>query len=108
MLKPALLVALLMTVSTVQAQDIVGLEDCTQAKDADKKSGCLQSNVAYLHGLIKKNDAAAQAKLREEAAKLAAALARLDELRREVDRLKLAIDRLEKKVPAGSPPAKKD
>lgn len=99
MLKPALLAAILMTVPPVQAQDIVGLEDCAQAKGADKKAGCLQSNVEFLHRLIKKNDAAAQAKLREEAAKLAAATARLDELRGEIDRLKSALERLEKPAP---------
>ena len=96
MLKPVLLVAILMTTSPAQTQDIVGLEDCAQAKGAEKKFGCLQSNVEYLHRLIRKNDAAAQAKLREEAAKLAATTARIDELRVEVDRLKSALERLEK------------
>lgn len=99
MLKPALLVAILMTVSRLQAQDIVGLEDCAQAKGADKKAGCLQSNVEFLHRLIKKYDADTRAKLREEAAKLDAATARLDELRAEADRLRSALDRLEKTEP---------
>ena len=97
--KPALLVAFLVSVSPVHAQDIVGLEDCAQAKGPDKKSGCLQANVEFLHRLIKKNDAAAQARSRDDAAKLAAAAAKLDELRGEVARLKSAIEQLEKKIP---------
>jgi hypothetical protein len=98
MLRPALLATILLAASPLQAQDIVGLEDCAQARGADKKAGCLQSNVEFLHRLIKKNDAAAQAKLREEAARLSAATARLDELRGELDRLKSALDRVEKNV----------
>lgn len=100
MLKPALLAAALLMVSPALAQDIVGIEDCSKARDADKKIGCLQSNVAYLHTLIRKNDAAAQAKLKETAASLTAANARLDELRGEIDRLKQSLADLAKKIPA--------
>jgi hypothetical protein len=100
MLKPVLLIAILTAASPVLAQDIVGLEDCSKANSPEKKSGCLQSNVAFLHDLIRKNDATAQARLRETTAKLTAATARLDELRGEVDRLKVALDKLEKRVPA--------
>ncbi len=99
MLKPAVLVAILMFAAPLKAQDIVGLEDCSQAKGPDKKAGCLQSNVEYLHRLIKTNEAAAQARLKEEAARLSAATARLDALSAETERLKLALDQIEKKVP---------
>ena len=100
MLTGPLLAALLMVALPLRAQDIVGLEDCTKATSADKKIGCLQSNVQFLHDLIKKNDAAGQLKLRDAAAKLTAATARLDELRGEIDRLKSAVEQLAKKVPA--------
>jgi len=82
------------------AQDIVGLEDCSRAQGADKKLGCLQSNVQYLHGLIRKTDAAAQARSREAAAQIAAANARTEQLAAEVARLKAALEKLEKKQPA--------
>ena len=82
------------------AQDIVGLEDCSRAQGADKKLGCLQSNVQYLHGLIRKTDAAAQARAREAAAQIAAANAKAEQLAAEVARLKAALDKLEKKQPA--------
>ncbi len=98
MFKPALIVAMLLATSPLRAQDIVGLEDCAQAKGPDKKFGCPQANIEFLHRLIKKNDATAQAKLREEAAKLAAATAKLDSLRDELSRLKVALDQLESRV----------
>jgi hypothetical protein len=99
----ALLAAALLAASPFHAQDIVGLEDCSQAKGQDKKNGCLQSNVAFLHSLNTKNDAAAQAKFKEDAARLSDAAARLDALQHEVERLRLALEQLEKKVPAKAP-----
>lgn len=80
-------------VTPLRAQDIVGIEDCAQARGPDKKQGCLQSNVLYLHRLIKQNEAAALA------ARTAAA-ARIDEMGREIERLKTALERLEKKSAA--------
>ena len=95
-----ILFAIMMMTAPVQAQDIVGLEDCSKAAGADKKIGCLQSNVQFLHELIKKNDAAAQARQKDTTARLAAATAKLDELRGDVERLKVAVDQLTKKTPA--------
>ena len=83
------------------AQDIAGLEDCAQARGPDKKIGCLQSNVEFLHKLIKTNDTAAQAKL-------SAANLKIGELQAQIERLKTALDQLEKKIPpppASAPPA---
>jgi hypothetical protein len=94
------MIAAALSTAPLQAQDVVGIEDCSRAAGIDKKAGCLQSNVNYLHGLIRKNDAAAQARLRESDAKLAAANASLHELRGEIDRLKAALDRLEKRPAA--------
>jgi hypothetical protein len=100
---PILVAVLVLLSASAVAQDIVGLEDCAQARGPDKKIGCLQSNVAYLHGLIRKNDAAAQARLKDEAAKVAAAAARIDTLAAEIERLKARLDQLEK--PAAAKPA---
>lgn len=97
---PIVIAAVTLFVSVATAQDIVGLEDCAQARGPDKKIGCLQSNVGYLYGLIKKNETAAQARAREDAAKLGAAIARLDALAADVERLKARIEQLEKPAPA--------
>jgi hypothetical protein len=37
------------------AQDIAGIEDCTKTSGLDKRTGCLQSNVNFLHRLVMKN-----------------------------------------------------
>jgi hypothetical protein len=88
-------------VSSAFGQDIVGLEDCAKARGADQKIGCLQSNTAYLHGLIRKAEAAAHVRSREEAARLTAAAARVDALAAEIERLRVRLEKLEK------PPAAK-
>ena len=46
-----------------QAQDIAGMEDCTKTQGLDKRTGCFQSNVEYLHRTIAKNAADAHQKL---------------------------------------------
>ena len=96
MMKGTALAAMLTMAAAAQAQDIVGVEDCSKARDADKKVGCLQSNVNFLHELIRKNDAAARASLREANARLTAATTRIEELRAEIERLKTAVKKLEK------------
>jgi hypothetical protein len=96
--KSTLLVAILAVILPASAQDIVGLEDCAKANGTDKKLGCLQANTEFLNALIKKNDVAHQARLRDQAAKLAEANGRLDRMRSEIDRLKSALEQLEKKT----------
>jgi septal ring factor EnvC (AmiA/AmiB activator) len=90
--KLAMLLALTLAAAPAAAQDIAGLEDCAQARGPDKKIGCLQSNVEFLHKLIKTNDTATQAKL-------AAANVKIAELQAQIERLKTALDQLEKKIP---------
>ncbi len=99
MVKSALLVAALLIATPLHAQDIVGLEDCFKATSTDKKIGCLQSNVSFLHQLIKKNNDAVQAQLKAAQGQASAAEAKAGELRREIDRLKGAVERVEKDVP---------
>ena len=94
MLKWLMLVALLAAVPAL-AQDIAGLEDCSMAKGPDKKIGCLQSNVEFLHRLIKASETAAQAKLN-------AATVKIGQMQADIERLKAALEQIDKKIP---PPA---
>jgi hypothetical protein len=103
----AVLLVVLENAPPGRAQDIVGLEDCAQAKGPDKKIGCLQANVEFLHRLIKKNEVAAQAKLREETARSTTVAAKLDELQAEIARLKSALEQLEKRMPKPQTPQPK-
>src|SRR3981081_1164223 len=63
-----------------QAQDIAGMEDCTKTAGLDKRTGCFQSNVNFLHQLVTKNALEERQRLNaanNEIAALKAALARL-------------------------------
>src|ERR1700693_1051458 len=58
------LAAVLVLIGTAaRAQDVPGIELCTHETRMDKRTGCLQSNIDYLHQLIAKNAADAQQKL---------------------------------------------
>ncbi len=93
-MKRAVLIAVL-AATPLQAQDIVGLEDCARATSTDKKIGCLQANVLFLHQLIKKNQDAAQAQLQAMQAQLNANEAKVGALLIEIDRLRRAAERPE-------------
>ena len=99
-MKRTLVAALLFAATPLQAQDIVGLEDCSKAQGVDRKLGCLQSNVNYLNDQIRKRDADAQAKLRDAAARITAANARIHDLHAEIERLKAAVEAVTRKGPA--------
>jgi hypothetical protein len=46
------LTALFMLVGPAGAQDIQGLENCTAERAMDRRTGCMQSNIAYLQQLL--------------------------------------------------------
>jgi hypothetical protein len=80
MMRAAILFSLLVLCDAARAQDIPGMELCTRETKMDRRTGCLQSNVEYLHQLIRKNAADAQQKLttaNNEITALKAALAGL-------------------------------
>jgi len=54
------LAAMTCLVVQVAAQDIVGIENCSAEKAMDRRTGCLQANVNYLHGLVTRNAADSQ------------------------------------------------
>ncbi len=75
----------------VQAQDVQGVELCTREARMDRRTGCLQSNVEYLHGLIAKNAAEAQRKLDGAAGEISALKSEISALKNEIAALKAAI-----------------
>ena len=105
-----------------QAQDIAGMEDCTKTQGLDKRTGCFQSNVEYLHRTIAKNAADAHQKLtaasteisalKKDAAdlqkKLAAANGDIAALRSMVARLQASLEQLQNaaKKPEAKEPSK--
>jgi peptidoglycan hydrolase CwlO-like protein len=58
-----LVAAMVIGFDPAPAQDITGMEDCTKTAGLDKRTGCFQSNVEFLHKLIVKNSTDLQQKL---------------------------------------------
>jgi hypothetical protein len=85
-----LLAGLLLTVAIpvpAIAQDIPGIEVCTAEKQMDRRTGCLQSNVDFLHRALNKLT-------RETQDKIAAADRDLAVARAEIAALKSAVEKL--------------
>src|SRR5713226_10211280 len=86
-----LIAAAVFTVHPAQAQDIAGMEDCTKTSGLDKRTGCFQSNIEFLHKLIAKNTADMQQKL-------STANAEIGELKRAVASLQANVAGLQTNV----------
>lgn len=88
MLKPGLVMAVVLTAATLaRAQDVPGIEICTAERDMARRTGCLQSNIDYLHRLIAKNNAAAQQQFAAANAEIAALKASIATLKASMDKL---------------------
>ena len=72
-------------------QDIPGVEDCTKTSGLEKRTGCLQSNVNFLHQLGTKNALDARQRLSATNAEIIA-------LRSEIAALKVLVASLQKSV----------
>jgi hypothetical protein len=81
---------LLLACAAARAQDMQGIELCTHETRMDRRTGCLQSNVEYLHQLVAKNAADAQQKLNAAAGEIGALKAALAALQASVDKLQAA------------------
>jgi hypothetical protein len=89
MLKRSVLTIIVLTAATLaHAQDVPGIEICTAERDMARRTGCLQSNVDYLHKLIAKNNATAQQQL-------AAAYAEIATLKASVAALQASVEKLQ-------------
>lgn len=73
------------------AQDVVGIELCSAEKQMDRRTGCLQSNIDYLHKLITKNAADAQQKLNAANGEVGALKGEVAALKTEIATLKASL-----------------
>ena len=73
-----------------QAQDIAGMEDGTKTAGLDKRTGCFQSNVNFLHQLVNKNALDARQRLNAANNEIAALKAALASLQTTVEQLQAA------------------
>ena len=102
---------LLLAGGVARAQDVPGIELCTQETRMDRRTGCLQSNVDYLQKLIAKTAADTQQKLNAAASEIGALKAAVAALQAAVAALQASVDKLQagaKKpdAPASKPDAK--
>jgi hypothetical protein len=104
MIRIGCLAVLLLAGGVARAQDVAGIEACTQETRMDRRTGCLQSNVDYLHKLIAKNAADAQQKLSAAAGEISALKAAVATLQASVDKLQAAATKPD--APASRPGAK--
>lgn len=75
-------------IAPAAAQDIRGLEVCTAEKQMERRTGCLQANVEFLHQALLKQ-------ARESTSKLDAANRELAAAKAEIAALKAALAKVE-------------
>jgi endonuclease/exonuclease/phosphatase (EEP) superfamily protein YafD len=95
MVRIGCLAVLLLAGSLARAQDLAGIELCTHESRMDRRTGCLQSNVDYLHKLIAKNAADAQQKLSAAAGEISALKATVATLQAAVAAQQASVDKLQ-------------
>jgi hypothetical protein len=83
--------AVLCVCGVARAQDVQGIELCTHETRMDRRTGCLQSNIDYLQGLIAK-------RATETQQKLTAAAGEIGGLKGEVAGLKAALAALQARI----------
>ena len=93
----------LLAVVSAAAQDVRGLENCTAEKAMERRTGCLQANVEFLHQEIRKQALESRQKLSLAEKDIAAAKGELATahkdiaaLRETIGKLQAALDELQK------------
>jgi uncharacterized protein HemX len=72
------------------AQDIPGVEICTQERDLNRRTSCLQSNIEFLQKQMMKQAADAQQKLSAATTEISSLKGTVEMLRARIDRLQAA------------------
>jgi len=99
-----LLLPVLAPLGAARGQDVVGIELCSAEKQMDRRTGCLQSNIDYLHKLITKNAADAQQKLTAANGEVGALKGEVAALKTEIAALKAALAAQQARIDKLTPP----
>jgi septal ring factor EnvC (AmiA/AmiB activator) len=104
-----LVALLLMIAGLARAQDVQGIELCTHETRMDRRTGCLQSNIEYLQGVITKNAADARQRLAAAAGEIAALKQEIAALKGDLAATRAALAALQARVekPDAAKPAVK-
>src|SRR5215467_3281143 len=96
--------ALLVLAGAARAQDVVGIELCSAEKQMDRRTGCLQSNIDYLHKLITKNAADTAQKLNAANGEVGTLKGEVAALKTEIAALKAALAAQQARIDKLTPP----
>jgi septal ring factor EnvC (AmiA/AmiB activator) len=80
------------------AQDIRGMENCSAEKQMERRTGCLQSNVEFLHQEIRKAALDSRQKLSAAEKDVAAAKGEIALAQKEIAALKDALGKLQARL----------
>jgi len=86
----AVLTVLSLSCGRVLAQDIPGVEICTQERDLNRRTSCLQSNIEFLQKQMMKQAADTQQKLSAAATEISSLKGTVEMLRTRIDQLQAA------------------
>ena len=82
------------------AQDVRGLENCIAEKQIERRTGCLQANVEFLHQEIRKHGLESRQKLSAAEKEIAAAKSELATAHKDIAALKETIGKMQAKLDA--------
>jgi chromosome segregation ATPase len=102
--RPCVTVALIAgaLLSSAAAQDIRGLEKCTAEAQMERRTGCLQANVEFLHQALAKLERDTREKINALTRDLAASRAESAALKSAVAKLDNEVAQLRAKADAGA------
>jgi TolA-binding protein len=86
----AVLMMLILSCGYALAQDIPGVEICTQERDLNRRTSCLQSNIEFLQKQMMKQASDAQQKLSAAATEISSLKGTVEMLRTRIDQLQAA------------------
>jgi prefoldin subunit 5 len=86
----AVLTVLSLSCGYALGQDIPGVEICTQERDLNRRTSCLQSNIEFLQKQMMKQAADAQQKLSGASAEISSLKGTVEMLRTRIDQLQAA------------------
>jgi dynactin complex subunit len=81
------------------AQDIRGLEVCTAEKTMERRTGCLQSNIDFLHQALDKQARETRLKIDAASREANAQKAEIAALKAEIGKLRHALEELKSAKP---------
>ena len=80
------------------AQDIRGLEHCTAEKQMERRTGCLQANIEFLHQEIRKHGLESRQKLAAAEKEITAAKSELATAHKDIAALKEMIGKMQARL----------